>query len=261
MSDRHEPQSARITTTPSTAHGQEAAPPHGTAAEEAHHAEHSSHDPFARRVAITMVVIAAVLAGVKVLGHRAHNDTLHHNIKAGQLHTEADTLHTRAGHEKTEASNASTKASNEYAYYQAKKLRQHFYETQSELLAAIDKDGSKAADRIKDWKANALRYKQESEPIRQKAEGYLKDEQQHLDHAKDLEHEAEKVKQEAEEKAHESENAHYRSNYYDLGEMGVELALVLCSVAILTKWSSFWYGGIVLGVAGALVAVGGLLLH
>src|SRR4051812_45637120 len=107
----------QITSSPRPASEPEApAGPHGTAHEEAAHAQHASHDPFDRRVAITMVVIAAVLAGVKVLGHRAHNDVLRYNIEAGQKRTEADTLHTKAVA-------ASTRASNQWSYYQAKKLR------------------------------------------------------------------------------------------------------------------------------------------
>ena len=265
MSEKPDP---HITSTPKPdphvtgappAHG-EAAPPHGTVAEEAHHATHASHDPFDRRVAITMVAIAAVLAGVKVLGHRAHNDTLHYNIKAGELHTQADTLHTRAGIEKTQASNASTKASNQWAYYQAKKLRQHFYETQSDVLAVVGKADGQADTKIKEFKANAQRYKEDSDKIQAEARAFEAQEKKHLEHAEHLEHEAEQMEKEAEHREKESEHAHHRSDFYDLGEMGVELALVVCSVAILTKRRGFWYAGIGLGAVGALIGISGLLL-
>ena len=65
---------------------------HGQPHEEAEHAQHHAADPFDKRVAMTMVVIAALLAGVKVLGHRTHNDTLGYQIKAGVTNTEASNL-------------------------------------------------------------------------------------------------------------------------------------------------------------------------
>src|SRR5436309_15610628 len=65
---------------------------HGGPHEEAEHVSHHAHDPFDRRVAMSMVVIAAVLATVKVLGHRTHNATLAYQIKSGVAHTpESDT--------------------------------------------------------------------------------------------------------------------------------------------------------------------------
>src|SRR5262249_35975968 len=148
-----------------------------------HHAEHASHDPFARWVAITMVVIAAVLAGVKVLGHRSHNETLQLQIeagnhrteasdvrtRAGDIHTQADTLDTRAGVARTRAVAANTEASNQWAFYQAKKLRQHFYEGQSELVEVLARDDSKTSSTVAGWKANAERYKKETQEIAEAA--------------------------------------------------------------------------------------------
>ena len=52
------------------------------------HAEHAghAHDPFDKRVAVSIAIVAAVLAGVSMLGHRKHNEVL-------QLTTEAN-IHT-----------------------------------------------------------------------------------------------------------------------------------------------------------------------
>jgi hypothetical protein len=214
--------------------------PHGTEhhLEEAEHAEHHSHDRFNRNVAMTMVVIAAVLAGVKVLGHRAHNDTLRYQIEANVHHTQADTLHTRA--------------SDQWSYYQAKKQRQYLYEAQGDALAVTAKDTSPSAPAqagtlVTGWKARAKRYSQEAEEIKGKADKLEKEAEEHQEEAQHLEK--------------ESTHAHHRSDRYDLGEMGVELALVLCSVAILTKRPSFWYSGMGLGLLGLVVALSGLFLH
>lgn len=204
--------------------------------EEAEHASHASHEGFDKRVALTVVVVAAVLAGVKVLGHRAHNDTLLHQIEAGVHHT---------------------RETDQWNFYQAKKLRQHIYEAEAPLLRQLSREqvlarhstaceaaGATAlftAPEVQQeyiWTAQAARYETETKGIRKEAEV--------------LQKEAEK----AQEKSHA---AHHKSNFYDLGELGVELALILCSVAILTKRSSFWYAGIAIGLVGLGVALFGLV--
>ena len=71
---------------------------------------------------------------------------------------------------------------------------------------------------------------------------------------------AEKEKQEAEHEQAESERMHHQSDWFDLGELGIELALVLCSIAVLTKRATFWYSGMVIGVIGAAVGLTAFLL-
>ena len=51
--------------------------------------------------------------------------------------------------------------------------------------------------------------------------------------------------------------AHDGSNFFDLGELGIELALVLCSVAMLAKSRMLWIVGIVIGTLGFAVAMCG----
>ena len=68
----------------------------------------------------------------------------------------------------------------------------------------------------------------------------------------------------AEEAVHdrkESDHKHHQTNFFDLGELGVEMALVLSSVAILTKRPGYWYGGIAVGVVGMISVVVGLFPH
>ena len=45
-----------------------------------------------------------------------------------------------------------------------------------------------------------------------------------------------------------------------LGELGIELALVLCSVAVLTKRPGFWYSGMAFGLVGLAVSLSSFLL-
>lgn len=200
---------------------------HGTEhhLEEAHHAQHASLDPFDRRVAMTMAIVAAVLACVTMLSHRSHNQTLQNQIRSN------DNI---------------TLASNQWAYYQAKKIRQYAFEANAEFLAVLRKDmktpeAAQEAERlIERWQARTKKWEGEAAQIEEKARGH---------------------DEKAEQFQKASEEAHHRSDRYDLGELGVELALVLCSVAVLTKRKEYWLTGIAVGIVGVVVAVSGLFLH
>jgi hypothetical protein len=200
---------------------------HGTEEhlEHAEHVQHAAHDPFDRHVAMTMVIVAAVLAVVTMFSHREHNATLLYQTKANILHT---------------------KASDQWGYYQAKKNRQYLYEADADLLPMIAKDSSNpkatedAKARTDDWRTKSQKYQQDGSEIENKA--------------RELEKESEELQ------AH-SEEAHHRADRFDLGELGVELALVLCSVALLTKRREFWYSGIGIGLLGGAVATSGFFLH
>jgi hypothetical protein len=52
-----------------------------------------------------------------------------------------------------------------------------------------------------------------------------------------------------------------RADRFDLGEVILEAALVITSITILTKKKAFWGVGIVLAVAGMVVALLGTLIH
>jgi hypothetical protein len=180
---------------------------HGTEhhLEEAEHAKHAKHHPFDRRVAMTMAIVAASLACVTLLSHRAH----------------------------TEYTASLIAASNQWNYYQAKKNRGYMLDAEADLLIA-EKEGQPGADSLA--AKQAAQWKKRAEDYAEEANGIAKD-------AKDLE-----------EQGHA---AHRRSNFFDAGELGLEIALVLCSVAVLSKQTWFWYSGIAVSVAGALVAVCG----
>jgi FtsZ-binding cell division protein ZapB len=190
-------------------------------AEHAQHAEHI-HDPFFRRVAMTMAIVAAVLACVTMLSHRAHTETL-------RLQNEATIHHTQA--------------SNQWAYFQAKKNREYFYDVSGVILEpiALKAENSNALlAKVEEWKSTVQRYKKEAAEIQSQADALTK---------------------RGEALREESEHAHHRADRFDLGELGVELALVLCSLAVLTKRGQFWYAGIASGIVGAAVAVSAFLLH
>jgi len=52
-----------------------------------------------------------------------------------------------------------------------------------------------------------------------------------------------------------------RSNRFDLAEVFLEIALVITSITLLSGNRSFWYGGLILGIAGLVVACTSLLVH
>lgn len=248
---------------------------HGHAHEEAEHASHHAHDPFDRRVALSMVVIAAVLATVKVLGHRAHNDTLDYQIQAGVAHTQA---------------------SNTFSFFQAKRQRLELALLQaSQLLQLVPlgKEGppykdeplpNRAAllasvtqdlkdERVADADAQAAKLLAEADarfaelrrnrfpvrPAEQVVRLELSARRYRLE-ADAINDRAKKEREAAEKLQQKSAHRHAQANWFDFGELGVELALVLASVAILSKRKPFWYGGLAVGAVGAVLVVVGLLV-
>lgn len=237
--------------------------------EEAEHAAHHSQDPFDKRVAMTMVVIAALLAAVRVLGHRSHNDTLSYQIEANVHHTQE---------------------SDQWSYFQAKKNRQYLYESQADLLTLLAPGDGKDLPADADLLAVAA-VKEEAKPApKKKKKGGLSEEgkqqveelikkkelsreaavrivtwkeqaKQYRREADAIEANAKLQQEEAKNYQKKSEHKHHQSAFFDLGELGVELALVLSSVAILTKRPPFWYGGMAVGALGLVVVAIGFFVH
>ena len=74
------------------------------------------------------------------------------------------------------------------------------------------------------------------------------------------EKEKEEIKKKAEElqtiAAHDSEI----NDRCDLGSLMLQIAVVICSVAILSRWHAFWFAGLALGVAGAVMGATAYLM-
>ena len=184
--------------------------------EHAEHAQHAAHDPFNRQVALTIAIIAAVLAAVTLLSHRAHNDTLQLQIQAGILQTQA---------------------SDKWNEFQANNIRRHEYAANArfiDVVAIAPGKESQATQVRDDWKKKVADY-----------EGGKLD---------DLKGQATRLEDQAAEKRHDSHFTHDTGSRFDLGELAVELGLVLCSIALLTRRRAFWFAGIIAAAAGALVA-------
>jgi len=188
-------------------------------------------DPFDRQVAMTMAIIAAVLACVTMLSHRAHDESLTLLAAANRMTTAANIHH--------------TEASDEWGYYQAKNNRSSQLEASLALLSELGKApgaDAKSNETAKTWTDEIRKYRDTELPaLKIKAEALVK--------------KAHELEYESEGKIAESYQAHRRGDRLDLSELAVELALVLCSIAVLTKQPSFWYAGIASGVIGALIAI------
>ncbi len=170
------------------------------------HAEHSAHDPSLLPVTLTMAVLAVLLAATTLLGHRAHTEELLFQ----------------------------NKATDQWAYYQAKNIRQHTYELFLDLLSVTATKDPDLAEKLRvKYGKEVSRYKED---------------------LTDIEKEAHSLEGEV---AHSQRQA----NRFDLGEVCLEAAIVIASLTLLTRRREFYQLGILMGVAGVVIALTGFLIH
>jgi len=129
---------------------------------------------------------------------------------------------------------AQSRASDQWAYYQAKGIRRHTYEIFAELMSI-----TAAKD--------AARAEQAQEKFTKQAERY-RDEQ------KEIEGEARKLEQEV-------MSAGRKANHFNLGEVFLEIALVVTSITLLTGNRGYWVMGLAFAALGVIVAATGLFVH
>lgn len=177
-----------------------------------------ANDPFSKQVAITIALLAVVLAVIENKGDNA----------------------------KTDAIIMTSEAANRWGYYQSKSIKQNLYETELEILShlrpAEPESGTvdpKSVSRrralsvsMQKAAASVVRYGSEKEDIKKEAEQF-----------------------EAAAAAHGRIN-----DRCDQGALALQIAVVICSVAILSRWRLFWYIGLGLGAAGTLVGISAFAL-
>ena len=127
-----------------------------------------------------------------------------------------------------------TKATDQWAYYQAKDIRRHTYQLFLEGMSVF-----------------ALQNSDQLQKIRDK---YQKEVERYGDEQKDIEREAQKDEGEV-------RTERRRADRFDLGEVLLEAALVICSITLLTRNRLFWILGLLLGCAGLLIGVAGLFVR
>ncbi len=125
----------------------------------------------------------------------------------------------------TEETVQQTKLADGWAFYQAKNNRSHMYATDARLAELA---GTSGASLGKEWRRKAEEEKADTEKIR--ADNEKLDEETRL--------------------------IARRANYFDAAEIFLEIAIVLCSVALLTGALLFWRLSFIGTVIG--IVVGGL---
>ena len=126
------------------------------------------------------------------------------------------------------------KATDQWALYQAKNIRLHEVQSVADMLATFTPTDKE--------KAAALREKYLKE-----AERYEGNKDEDGEEAKKLEQHRGVVER--------------RGDRFDGGEVFLEIGLIICSFALLTRKKIFWYSGIVLGAVGVVLALSGFLLR
>jgi hypothetical protein len=126
------------------------------------------------------------------------------------------------------------KVTDQWSYYQAKNIRLHTDELIAGLAGIVaSKDPEAAAKFQEKARAEADRYKDD--------------------------------KKEIENKAHELEQefalTQRKTNRFDLGEVFLEIALVITSITLLSGRRIFWHLGLLMAVLGIAVACSAWLLH
>jgi hypothetical protein len=122
-------------------------------------------------------------------------------------------------------------ANNSWSYQNTKKTRHHLYKVFSEVVPVLGTTPD-AASKAKSLEAAVQQYQEDADQ--------------------------EEAKARAHEKA--ARHAHEQSTFYDSGQLGLELGLVLCSIAVLSKQRWFWFSGIAVAIVGFAVATYGLML-
>ncbi|AMV29245.1 hypothetical protein VT84_32925 [Gemmata sp. SH-PL17] len=173
-------------------------------------AEEKAGDPFTKKIALCVAVYAVALAVTALGGSNAGKDMVM----------------------------AQQQASNQWAYYQAKVMRENMYILEAEKLQ-LDMDllGTELKP------AQRARMEQSRSKYLTKAEEYAKEKKDILEDAKKLEA--------------ERDVAARRDPYFDYAEVLLQIAIVLASVAMLSGKRWAFYGSLALAGLGVLLCTNG----
>jgi hypothetical protein len=165
--------------------------------------EHAA-DPLTRRVGILVGMVGILLSVVTIASHRAHTEAVIHR----------------------------TESNDQWAFYQAKKIRENTSDVALTLLRALQPDAAKAEATARKLEASRDKYADDAKEIIKEAQ------------AKDIE-------QKIEER---------RALRFDIGEGLLELGLVLCSLYFLARKSFFPLFGVLASIAGTAMGIWGWVL-
>jgi len=165
--------------------------------------EHAA-DPLTRRVGILVGVVGILLSVVTISSHRAHTQAVIHR----------------------------TESNDQWAFYQAKKIRESTNEVALTLLQALSTDPARSESTAHKLEAARGKYADDAKEIMKEAQA--KDEEQKIEERRALR--------------------------FDIGEGLLELGLVLCSLYFLARKGFFPVLGVVSSVAGTVMGILGWTL-
>jgi Domain of unknown function (DUF4337) len=127
-----------------------------------------------------------------------------------------------------------SQASDIWNQYQAKRIRLHAAEVERDQISiSTSPDTEKTAKLAKKYDDEIKHYQDDKGDVSEKA--------------KEFENERDLTSRKADR--------------FDGGEGLLEIALVICSITLLTNKKGFWFGGILIGAGGVLLALTAFLLH
>jgi hypothetical protein len=121
-----------------------------------------------------------------------------------------------------------TRVNDQWAYYQAKNIRRHMYDADAQLAALSGAQGARLAD------------------------NFRRSAQQQRSEADKIQHDANDLEQ-------ETLAAARRAGYFDAAEIFLEIAIVLCSIALLAESLLFWRASFAATVIGVVIELWPLL--
>ncbi|GAC1616082.1 MAG: hypothetical protein PVS2B2_13350 [Candidatus Acidiferrum sp.] len=178
-----------------------------------------------------------VMESVEELGHEEHGNNpliLPVSVTISILAVLV-ALSTLLGHRSnTEELLLQAQATDQWAFYQAKNIRLHEMQSVADMLATFTSvDKEKTAAMQEKYQKEVERYEKDKDAISEKAKEFEKD--------RDVQSR--------------------RADRFEGGEVLLEIALVICSLTLLTKKRFFWYSGIVLALLGVFFAGSGFLIR
>lgn len=134
----------------------------------------------------------------------------------------------------TEAVLNQARASDQWAYYQAKSIRGHEDKLFASLTAVVPASNMEALAKIR--------------------EDYLKESERYGEEQKEIEEKARELEKEV-------ASEQRRADRFDLGEVFLEIALVITSITLLSGRRVFWKLGLLFGALGLVLALTGLVVR
>ena len=125
-------------------------------------------------------------------------------------------------------------ATDQWAYYQAKNIRLHEMQGMVDLLGIVTTSDKEKTELLREkYQKEVHRYESDKDEISEKAR----------------------------EQEKERDLLRHKADRFDAGEGILEIALVICSITLLTDKKAFWFAGMLVGAAGVIAALLGFLLH